>query len=83
MQPKGCPRAIAPPLTLTLSVSSSSSADDSQGLRGEGFVQFYQIDIFQGKARNLQCLGDRSNRTDTHQLGRDAAAAKDTKRARA
>ena len=50
--------------------------DDGEGLGGKGFVQFYQIDIIQIQASQLQRLGNRNDRTDSHQFGRTATRGK-------
>ncbi len=51
MAPIGWPSAIAPPLTLTLSRSSSEVADEFLGDDGESLVDFEEVDVVGLEAR--------------------------------
>ena len=45
VQPMGCPSAIAPPLTFSLSAGNRQVAQHRQHLRRERFVQLDQIEV--------------------------------------
>ena len=51
LQPSGWPRAMAPPLTLSLFEIDAELARAGEHLRGEGFVQFDQIDLLDASGR--------------------------------
>ena len=62
----GWPSAIAPPLTLTFSLSHSSNLTNGQRLHGKGLVGFDEIHLVQRPAGALQRLAAGAHRADAH-----------------
>src|SRR5262245_43354828 len=50
--------------------------DHRERLRGEGFVEFDQIDLLELQTGRLQRLRNRDDRSDSHFFGRDASSRK-------
>ena len=63
---------MAPPLTLTRAGIEIESADDGEDLRGEGFVQFDEVDVVEREAGERERFGDGGDGADAH-LFRQAA----------
>ena len=54
--PSGWPMAIAPPRTLTFDSSMLEHSDAGEGLGGERFVEFDEVDVGELQAGALECL---------------------------
>ena len=65
-QPSGCPSAIAPPLTLTISGSRPNSSHHRQRLHRKGFVEFDQVESSSFKPGAVKCFARRRDRPQPH-----------------
>ena len=57
---------MAPPLGLDLVRIEVEFADAGDGLRGEGLVEFDQVDVADGKFRPLERLPGGGDRAEAH-----------------
>ena len=69
LQPKGCPRAMAPPFTLTLSGIQAELLDAGQRLGREGLVELHQVQLVGGESGALKGLAAGRDRPDPHEGG--------------
>ena len=71
-QPRGCPRAMAPPLTLRISSSRLELADAGERLRRERLVDLDEADVGEAEAGPLERLARGGDRPDAHDARVDA-----------
>ena len=69
VMPNGWPRAMAPPLTFSLSQLMPSSLGRRDDLGGERLVDLDQVDVVDGHAGPGQGLAAGLDRAEAHDLG--------------
>ena len=73
VEPKGWPRAIAPPCTFSRSWSSPRSRSRGDHLHRERLVDLDQVDVADGQSGVGQRPSGRLDRAETHDLGAERA----------
>ena len=75
VMPNGWPRAMAPPLTLSLSEVDAEVLGRREHLGGEGLVDLDEVDVVDRHAGPLERLAARLDRAEAHDLGVEAGHA--------